>query len=174
MSVRRLWWVAGLILAVAFYSEARGIIIRHDRDDAKYLALGAKFPAVGHLGGAVECTLIAPKWALGAAHTVEDYFSPGSKPFVIFGGKRYDIEKMILHPARLKGTADSAADLVLLKLAAPVAGIAPVLLYEKDDEPGKIITIVGRGKTGTGLTGPVGEKGTVPRGATNRIEAVFE
>lgn len=164
------------ILLAIFLSAltTSAIIIRHDRDDAKYIALGAKYPAVGHLGESVECTLIAPRWAITAAHTVEGYFNPSSDPYVVFTGKRYVIEKMILHPARINGTVDSSADMALLKLAQPVEGITPVLLYDKDDEVGKIITIVGRGETGTGLTGPVGEKSLVPRGATNKIEAVFE
>jgi hypothetical protein len=109
-----------------------------------------------------------------AAHPVEGYFNPTSDPDVVFAGKKYVIEKMILHPARINGAIDSSADMALLKLAQPVEGITPVLLYDKDDEVGRIIAIVGRGEMGTGLTGPVGERSPVPQGATNRIEAVFE
>ena len=148
------------------------IVIRHDRDDEKYLALGKKYPASGHFQERVGCTLIAPHWAITAAHTIE-----GNPAFinyyVMFGGQRYEIEKIIVHPARIKDTVDSSADIALLKLKEPVKDIAPALLYDKMDEAGKNVVLVGYGKTGTGLTGDTGERGKL-RGATNEIEGTLE
>jgi hypothetical protein len=148
------------------------IVIRHDRDDEKYLALGAKYPAYGYFQERVGCTLIAPRWAVTAAHTVE-----GNPPFigyyVMFGNRRYEVEKIITHPARISGTTDSSADMALLKLKEPVNGIAPALLYERTDEAGKNIVIIGNGQTGNGLTGATQNDGK-RRGATNKIDGPLE
>jgi len=162
--------IAALVLAAW---PAGAIIMRHDRAPARYAALGSRFPAVGMLGDQVTCTLIAPRWALGAAHTIEDYFNPKGRPFVTFAGKRYEIDKVILDPKRVPRSVDSDADLMLLRLREPVEGIAPVLLYDRDDEPGKIVTIAGWGETGNGLTSARNERGKL-FGANNQVEAVFE
>src|SRR5690242_9873112 len=106
------------------------IIIRHDRDDALYIALGSKFPVVGHLNEQVECTLIAPQWVISAAHTIEDN-NPFGRLFVVFAGRRYEVDKAFLHPARVRSAIDSSADLALLKLSEPVQGITPAILYDR-------------------------------------------
>jgi hypothetical protein len=81
--------VAAFCLLLAAQA-ASAIVRRHDRDDEAYRRLGARFTAVGHFQERVGCTLIAPQWAITAAHTVE-----GNPPFigyyVMFGGVRYDI-----------------------------------------------------------------------------------
>lgn len=162
-----------LLLLLCTASAASAIVIRHDREDARYRELGARFPAVGHFGGRVDCTLIAPQWALGAAHTVEGIGPWDPPPQVVFGGEAYGVVKIILHPARVPDTADTAGDLALFKLDRPVQGIAPVPLYEKDDELGKVAILVGHGHTGNGLTGPrEGERDDKVRGATNRIDRI--
>jgi hypothetical protein len=154
-------------------SMAYAMLLRHDVDEAKSIALAAKYPSVGHLQEQVGCTLIDARWAVTAAHTVESN-PPFINYYVMFGGQRYEVEKIIIHPRRVRDTVDSSHDIALLKFAKPVEGIAPALLYDRDDEVGKPITLVGRGKLGTGLTGPVGEKVSVAHAATNRIEAAFE
>jgi hypothetical protein len=164
---------AAVLLALGSASSAKAIIMRHDREAARYAALGRKYTAVGFLGQSVTCTLVAPRWALGAAHTVEDHLDARSKLTVVFKGKTYAIDKIILHPKRVRGSVDSSADLVLLHLASPAEGTAPVALYDRDDEPGKIVTIAGYGETGTGLTGGTGERGQL-LGAMNMVEAAFE
>lgn len=160
--------------AVVFFLSSSGfsIVIRHDRDDEKYLALGKKYPAAGYFQEQVGCTLIAPHWAITAAHTIESN-PPFINYYVMFGGKRYEVEKIIIHPKRVIDTVDSSADMALLKLKEPVTGITPALLYEKMDEAGKNIVIVGRGVTGTGLTGATGDRGKL-RGATNKIDGTLE
>ncbi len=164
--------LAAIIICLSA-SAAFAIILRHDVDEARSIALAAKYPAAGSLQEQVGCTLIAPLWAVTAAHTVESN-PPFINYYVVFGGTRYEVEKIIIHPGRVRDAVDSDNDIALLKLKRPVAGIAPALLYEKDDEAGKLVTLVGNGKSGTGLTGPVGEKMKVAHAATNRIEAVFE
>lgn len=166
---------SALVLLLLWLADGAGaIVVRHDRERAAYAELGARYRAVvGHLGGQVACTLIAPRWALGAAHTVEESFNPARPPFVLFDGRRYEIDKIILHPRRVQGTVDSSADLALFRLRTPVEGVEPVELYNRDDEPGKAVIVVGRGATGTGLTGDTEPRGEL-LGAQNRIEAVFE
>lgn len=153
-------------------ADAFSIVIRHDRDDEKYLALGAKYPVVGFFQERVGCTLIAPRWAITAAHVVES--NPGFIDYyVMFGGKRYEVEKIILHPNRVRDTVDSSADIALLKFKEPVTEIAPALLYDRMDEGGKQVILAGYGETGNGLTGITGERGKL-RAATNEIEGALE
>lgn len=153
-------------------SDAAAIVRRHDKGDEQYQRLGSQYPAVGHFQQRVGCTLIAPQWAITAAHVVE-----GNPPFigyfVLFGGKRYEVEKIIIHPLRKRNAVDSSADLAVLKLANPVDGVAPVPLYDLSDETGKKIVIVGRGRSGDGLNGSSEDRGTL-RGATNEIDGALE
>lgn len=115
--------------------------------------------------------MLAPLWVLTSAHVVEP-IGPFDLPYVVIRGERYEVEKMIIHPDWEGGWDDilSNHDLALLKLDRPVATPRPIHLYRGHDEHGMVITIVGRGKTGTGATGQVGEKGTIVRGATNQID----
>ena len=64
-------------------------------------------------------------------------------------------------------------DIALLELAAPVNGVTPIPFYDgKDEESGdRIVTFVGQGFSGDGVTGPVVRDGR-RRAATNRIETV--
>lgn len=57
----------------------------------------------------------------------------------MFNGQRYEIEKIIIHPARVRNTVDSSADIALLKLKESVTDIVPALLYDKRDEPEKTL-----------------------------------
>jgi len=62
-------------------------------------------------------------------------------------------------------------DIGLIKLATPVKEIVPIPVYKDADEVGKQVIFVGRGGTGTGLTGPIHED-RQKRGATNTVESV--
>lgn len=151
--------------------SAQSIVIRHDRDDALYKALGAKYRAVGQVATGGEGVLIRPQWVLTAAHVGESLGPFGR--YVSFGGERYEISKVILHPEWVnRGGIASRRDIALLKLDRPVKGLEPVLLYPKADEAGKVVTFVGRGWTGTGVTGPVRDLGRDLRGATNKVDEV--
>jgi hypothetical protein len=166
-----------LVIALASFLvlvplEASAIVRRHDKSDDLYQRLGAQYPAVGHFQERVGCTLIAPQWAITAAHVVEGN-PPFVSYFVLFGGKRYDVEKIVIHPLRKRNAVDSSADIALLKLTKPVEGIAPVPLYDLSDEAGKKIVMVGRGRSGDGLTGASEDRGTL-RGATNEIDGALE
>ena len=84
-----------------------------------------------------------------------------------------NIEKIIIHPARVRGAVDSSADLALFKLKQPVTEIKPVLLYDRMDEADKDVILAGYGTTGDGVAGPNGGRGKL-RAATNKIEGPLE
>ena len=161
------------LLSLVLCRAAGAIVLRDDASVADAEALAARFPASGWLGRQVACVLVAPRWALTAAHTVEE-----QRAFVdyhvYFGDVRYEVVKIVVHPARERGAVDSSADLALVELDRPVRGVAPVALYPDHDEADQIGTLVGWGGTGTGSTGETGAKVTRARAATNRIEAALQ
>lgn len=78
-----------------------------------------------------------------------------------------------MHPDWVsRGGLASRRDIALLKLDRPVKGVEPVSLYARDDEAGKVVTFVGRGWAGTGLTAPVRDLERDLRGATNKVDEV--
>jgi hypothetical protein len=83
---------------------------------------------------------------------------------------------IVVHPDWEGGwpSLTESHDLALLKLDRAVEGIEPVPLYPYMDEMGSTVTIAGRGKTGTGDSGTVGEKGTVVRAATQEVAGTSE
>jgi len=144
---------------------AQAIIIRHDVEDARYFQRENAYPAVFEFfekRGGVG-TLIAPDWAVTVAHVAQDV--PEDHP-VFIAGEEYRVRQTVLHPTW--GT-DDFVDLGLVQLDKPVQGVTPVSLYALDDEIGKIVTFVGWGDTGTGLTGPVISDHKL-RAATNKVE----
>jgi hypothetical protein len=163
----------GVLLFALSVLPSRAIVLRDDASVAESIALGARYPATGHFSDSVACTLIRSRWAITAAHVAEEQ-QPFADYFVTFNGKRYGVEKIIIHPRRVVGTVDSQADLALLKLDRDVEGVEPVPLYTRPDEVDLLITRVGWGKTGIGSTGATGERSKEPRGMTNRIEAIFQ
>lgn len=90
----RLFFCSCLLLLSSHATGA--IVIRHDRDDALYKALAAKYKAVGQVGRGGEGVLIRPLWVLTAAHVAES-LGPFAR-HVTFGDERYEIVKVVLHP----------------------------------------------------------------------------
>ncbi len=125
---------------------ARGVVIRHDRDDAAMLRLAAGLDAVCHVlpdGGA---TLVAPKWLVTAAHVAASIPSGGR---VECAGRSYAVARTVIHPegSAPRGTPPEV-DLALVELAGPVAGVAPVALYRGGQEAGKTLVVAGFGDFG--------------------------
>jgi hypothetical protein len=155
-----LWTLAGVA------SDAGAIVMRHDRASARYEALAAGFPAavaVTPRGGAG--TLIDAEWVLTAAH-VADLVTAGAKLTLAGNG-----EATLRSIHRFPGGAPGRDDIALLRLAAPVRGVAPVPVYRGDAELGAIMTFVGWGGSGDGRAGPTMRDGRL-RAATNRVERV--
>lgn len=155
-----------LALLATLCLPQHAIIIRHDRADARYIELGRRFlPALCRINlPDGEGTLIAPSWVLTAGHVALD-IPPGHE--VLISGKKYRITGRFVHPDYVR----SRHDVALLRLHKPVRHVRPVELYRERDEVGRIVTLVGGGESGTGLTGPRLNDGIV-RAALNRIDQV--
>lgn len=139
------------------------IIIRHDRDDARYRELGAGFTAVGAIGRAGEGTLVGDRWVLTAAHVATNFRRSLG---VTFASTTYAVSEVIAHPDWRDG---GPHDIALVRLADPVPGIQPLTPFAGRDEAGRTVTFVGRGGTGDGRTGPQREDRIV-RAATNVVD----
>lgn len=162
----------GSLLAVFLISAAANpIITRHDRDDAAYLELGVQFEQVlAHMNLETpgnppdgEGTLIATSWVLTAAHVGVEV-EPGH--LLTIAGNEFETDTTYVHPEWDDGASD---DIALIKLRKPVDGADPAKLYPFSDEVGMVVTVVGRGDSGTGETGPSGNDGRL-RGATNKVD----
>jgi hypothetical protein len=164
----------GCVVALAaifiFESSTFGIIRRHDRDDAKYLSLGAKYPACTRVGGGCG-TLIGPQWILTAGH-VANNLSPFQRT-IAFNGKKYSIDAIDTHPDWKRKSGAASMDIALLHLATPVEGVKPIDIYTKKDEVGREMVFAGIGMYGDGQRGPVGDDGKL-RGATNTVAGEME
>lgn len=166
-------------LAFLVSTSAGAIVIRHDVSKEKYLAQTGH-PALVDMRHEGHGMLIAPEWVVSAAHTV--FYDYKDKTISIAGKERL-IEHVIFHEGYAKppegifqgDAAPSQAylrgndDIVLIKLKQPVTDVAPIKIYPGQDEAGKVVTLYGRGNTGTGVTGQIEEtKGTL-RVAMNQL-----
>lgn len=147
---------------------APAIVIRHDRPDSLYLALGARYPAViaiGHLG---DGTLIAPRWILTAGHIAA---APRvAETRIMIGTEEYRVIRQVVHP---KWQELGPHDIGLLELDRAVTGVTPLGLYAATDEKGQLATIVGHGDTRTGQGGAWRMDG-LARGAVTRVVGTDE
>ncbi len=145
------------------------IVIRHDKEDADYIALGKQFPSVCKVDQGGDGTLVAPRWVLTAAHVAEGmYRRKGSDIRIHFEGQKegYEIDKIFVHP---EFVPMQGADIALIQLKKEVKGIDPVDFYNKKDEAGKEIVIVGHGDFKKGNGGEWVRDGK-KRAATNIID----
>ena len=155
------------LLVVSFSASA--IVVRDDIDDSKYRVPASGYPAFVDLPGEGHGVLIDPQWVVTAAHAVA--WQPGVAQVTINGIPR-DVERVVMHPGHKQppqalldqalATWDwtlfrvllaSSDDIALLKLAQPVADVAPVAIYKRGDEFGQVVEIVGKGATGNGVAG---------------------
>ena len=170
IQIGRVSYLVAILSAVALVlisaNPAQAIIVRHDVDDAEYLQPEGAYPAVFDVfekRGSVA-TLFAPNWALTTGHVGQD-IKPGHETTI--AGQLYSVQQVILHPK----WATANREMALIQLDRPVQNVEPIPLYETSDEQGKIVTLVGRGDSGTGLTGPTTADHKL-RTATNRVERV--
>lgn len=184
------------LLLAATSSAAFAIVIRDDVDDAQYRVPDTEFPALVDMPGEGHGVLIAPQWAVTAAHTIP---MQGGKPVplaqVRIGGRDRAVERVVIHPGQKSPpqgmieqalrTGDgilavmaiaSSDDIALIKLKQPVADIAPVPIHTSSNEIGQTVKIIGKGATGTGVTGlgTGGSHRTELRRAFNTITSANE
>ena len=121
----------------------------------------ADFPAVAGVailnfnGSIAGCsgTLVGSQTVLTAAHCVTS--GPVAIRAVFFPGgveAAYDAVGFLVHP-EFSPTVLAVADLALIYLATPVAGVVPVPLAARSPRAGKKATIVGYGRDETGTFG---------------------
>lgn len=147
------------------------LIVRHDVPDERFIKLAKKYPQIGHLSDG-EATLIKENWLVSAAHAaivLNEELESGETPRVSIDNKQYDVEKIVLHPNFQMNETSIENDIALIHVKGSITHIPVAKLYDKQDEKGRQITIVGRGDFGTGLTGPHNWD-KVTRAATNRID----
>lgn len=157
-------------LSACLALPAQAILTRADRDDEEYRELAGRYPATVSLGAAGGGgVLIAPRWVLTAAHRAAPLRAP--KAALAIGGRPHEIQEVFVHP---DWTPGGEADLALVFLRAPVAGVEPVAIYRLADEAGEAgeaARIVG-----LGATGRIGEAARrsdgQPRAAINTVDRV--
>ncbi len=122
----------------------------------------ADFPAVVGLaitnrngtGSICTGTLIAPSAVLTAAHCLA--FDPVRVVAVVFPGEAtradYVASALLPHP-RFSLARFAVADIAIVRLASPVADVAPVPLARRSPRPGTTGAIVGFGEDGSGRVG---------------------
>lgn len=164
---------SSILLFLIMSFSLMSLVVRHDVSDERFIALAKKYPQIGHLSDG-ESTLIKENWVITAAHAaiyLKEEMETGKTPQVTIDRKRYDVEKVILHPNFELSETSIENDIALLQIKGRITHIPVAKLYSKQNEKGKQITIVGRGDFGTGLTGPQ-KMDKITRAATNKINEV--
>lgn len=158
------------LLSISFPFFANGIVIRHDVDDAKYLAKQQDFPplATFYIDGA-HGTLIKPNWIVTAAHAT---FCVKTGSFVSLAGKTRKVANVYVNPDYTPGKSH---DIALIQLQEKVTDVTPAKVYSNNDEQGKNIWFIGIGGTGNGLTGETidnaANKGVLRKAQNTIVEA---
>jgi hypothetical protein len=154
------------------------MIIRHDRLDSESLVDDQQWPGLTtFFRGHGAASLIAPTWLLTAAHVAES-IPQGGHLSVQLAGTSYLIARTILHPdydpkwqTEHEINEHYVVDLALVELAAPVKNVPSYELYDRADEQGQEVFLLGRGGSGKGTRGERGFDRALRR-ATNRIDEV--
>ncbi|MEM9012874.1 MAG: trypsin-like serine protease [Pseudomonadota bacterium] len=142
------------------------MIVRHDRDPARYLWRTLKGSAVGSFHPWGDCgVLVAPRWVLTAAHVMRVLAGNGNNrglPYVPFDQTftfadetPVACDRLVIHPAASEDPW--ANDLALVRLTKPVADRSPALIFDREDadadggcEVGRVAWFAGCGDTGHG------------------------
>lgn len=146
------------------------IVTRHDKEKEEFYADPSDYQSVVQLRlrdltGIVEMegTLIRRDWVITAAHGLNSV--EANQQIQIFDSI-FIIKKIIVHPD-FEGFEN---DIALFQLDRPVPAVEPIPLFSYTTELEKQITIVGRGWSGTGISGPITDDKKF-RVATNKIDS---
>lgn len=146
---------------------AAAIQTRPDRGDDEYRELATRYTAAVSLPTGGAAVLIAPRWLLTTAHRAEPLST--SRSAIVIAGRPHAVQRTWLHPDSAKG---SGADIALILLAEPVAGIEPSPMHREPNEAGQALRIVGFGPTGPMGKPPVASDGKA-RAAINTVDRVL-
>lgn len=172
-------------LTVIVPPSASAIVVRHDAAPSLYRIDPAGFPALADLPESGHGVLISPQWVVTVAHAVS--WQQDSLHSVSIGGQDREVAQIIVHPdyapppgpgpdGSIKPIMDAShemRDIALIRLAQPVRDIAPANLHFGDVAIGETVTIMGKGRGGTGVDGAaryLPQRGMLRR-ASNRVEA---
>lgn len=160
MQCRRLGFLILLLLGIA---PVQAIVIRHDRADSRYVIDAEQYPQLFYLHTRLDkricmATLIAPDWAITAAHCLEetpilDTLGQNEPWQLDVAGETYHIAELVVHPHYVAGPILTGVDLALLRLDRKVAGVEPIVLNRNRDEADNVAFLLGWGHTGLGTTG---------------------
>ena len=173
--MRRAWSLVSVAAVVLLTQSAWGIVRRHDVDDSQYINLAnqPQFAAVGKVFTSTSAgsgTVIANGWwVLTAAHVVA---GASSISFQI-GASTYTAQNVFIHPSYPGSGFFPTADIALIELNAPVAGVTPAQIYTGTNEIGKQGHSVGYGLTGTGITGYISNTYGTKRAMRNIIDLII-
>lgn len=151
------------LLVAVLASPAAAIVVRHDRDDARYREMAERFPQAVAIRPDGAGVIVGDRWVLTAAHVARGISRREAR--VVVGDREIPVKRFHLHPE----WTSMPHDVALLELAEPVGDVTPVKLYRSQDEVGQTVTFVGCGDTGDGRSGPVKADG-IKRAATNVVE----
>ena len=174
--MRRAWSLVSVAAVVLLTQSAWGIVRRDDVADSQYINLAnqPQFAAVGKVfgAGAGSGTVIANGWwVLTAAHVVAG--APVSSISFQIGASTYTAQNVFIHPSYPGSSLFPTADIALIELNAPVAGVTPAQIYTGTNEIGKQGHSVGYGLTGTGITGYISNTYGTKRAMRNIIDLII-
>lgn len=160
--------IKALLLGMSFLAifSSQAIVIHHEKNDKDYQALGKQYQNTIAMTGNCMATVVDPYWLVTAAHCA----NPSTKMPVQITHlrKSYAVEAIHAHPSFGRSQDH---DLALLQLRWPLENAKPVKLYKRNDELNKLLTIVGNGMYGNGLTGENNFDNKL-RAATNTTSSV--
>ncbi len=171
--------LAVTIVAIWMTSPANAITIRHDVPESAYISLSEdpRYGAAGLMKADSFCstsgaTLIHPEWLLGAAHCTPPQLNRDMQfylgPNAAEATRQVAADNWFRHPS-YTGDLLAGNDFSLMHLSEPILDVTPVRLYRGSSERTNNMTIVGYGRSGTGLTGDVSAAGT-KRAGENRVD----
>jgi secreted trypsin-like serine protease len=174
--MRRAWSLVSVAAVVLLTQSAWGIVRRHDVADSQYIDLAnqPQFAAVGKVFTSTSAgsgTVIANGWwVLTAAHVVAG--APVSSISFQIGASTYTAQNVFIH-WNYPGDPLPTADIALIELNAPVAGVTPAQIYTGTNEIGKHGHSVGYGRTGTGTDGFINNTYGTKRAMRNVIDLII-
>jgi len=167
------------LLAAAFIvSSAVAGTISPEVADKSHVEYGKKFPFVARLLCANEdgqkdgsCVLIGDRWAITAAHVVEDM---DEWVIVTDDGKRHVVEGVAVHEDFRRGAFRDGGDIAVCKSRDSFGLDWYPALYDGKDEAGKVVSIAGYGATGTFTDGRNPFSDGLRRAGSNVIDEATE